>query len=148
MQTNGPTDAEREWRDIEAIKRLKARYFRFLDQKLWDDWGALFGREFTALYQGPHPDIVFGSGAELVAMNRELLASAPTVHHGHTPDISLTGPDTASGCWAMYDRVEMAGNAFEGWGYYDELYRREDGEWKFHRIVLTRLKIVPLQVAG
>ena len=28
--------------DIEAIRQLKARYFRFVDTKQWDRWGDLF----------------------------------------------------------------------------------------------------------
>ena len=31
--------------DIEAIKQLKARYFRLLDTKQWDDLKALFARD-------------------------------------------------------------------------------------------------------
>ena len=130
--------------DIEAIKQLKARYFRLLDTKQWDAWAGLFSADFTALYQGPHPDIHYASAAELVGSNRELLADVPTVHHGHTPEITLTGPDSATGIWAMYDRVELPGNAFEGYGHYHEEYRRVGGEWKIRRIVLKRLKISPL----
>lgn len=29
-----------------------------------------------------------------------------TVHHGHMPEIDITGPDTARGTWAMFDYVE------------------------------------------
>jgi 3-phenylpropionate/cinnamic acid dioxygenase small subunit len=28
--------------EIEAIKRLKARYFRLMDTKQWDQWGDVF----------------------------------------------------------------------------------------------------------
>ena len=28
--------------EIEAIKQLKARYFRSMDEKRWDDWGQVF----------------------------------------------------------------------------------------------------------
>ncbi len=43
------------------------------------------------------------------------------------PEITLTGPDSATGIWAMYDRVEMPGNRFEGYGHYHDEYRRVDG---------------------
>ena len=31
--------------DIEAIKQLKARYFRLMDQKRWDDWALVFAKD-------------------------------------------------------------------------------------------------------
>ena len=31
--------------DIEAIKQLKARYFRLMDQKQWEDWGLVFATD-------------------------------------------------------------------------------------------------------
>jgi len=130
--------------EIERIKQLKARYFRLLDTKQWDDWRECFSDDFRGLYEGPHPDIEFSSREEMVALNRDMLAEVPTVHQGHTPEIELTGPDTAAGIWAMYDRVEMEGAAFEGWGHYNERYCKVDGEWKISRIHLTRLKVVPL----
>ena len=33
--------------DIEAIKQLKARYFRFMDEKRWDEWGQVFTHDAT-----------------------------------------------------------------------------------------------------
>lgn len=42
--------------DIEQIKQLKAKYFRFVDTKQWDAWGELFTEDVIAVYQGPHPE--------------------------------------------------------------------------------------------
>lgn len=130
--------------EVEQIKQLKARYFRYLDCKQWEQWGTCFTEDFTAVYQGPHPDAVFNSARELVEQNREMLANVPTVHQGHTSEIELTGDSTATGIWSMYDRVEFPEGGFEGWGYYHEEYRKENGEWKISRIHLSRLKIAPL----
>jgi len=130
---------------IEEIKALKARYFRFLDCKQWEQWQECFSEDFTALYEGPHPDIEFASREELIAENRRILADVLTVHHGHSPEITLTSTETARGIWAMYDRVELPGAGFEGWGHYHEKYRKIDGQWKISRIHLTRLKISSLQ---
>ena len=131
--------------ELEQIKQLKARYFRFLDCKEWDNWRTCFTDDFTALYQGDHPDLEFASADELVQVNRELLAEVSTVHQGHTPEIVLVDDLNATGVWSMYDRVELPGAAFEGWGHYHEKYRKEAGEWKIAHILLTRLKVVPLQ---
>ena len=35
-----PIDKVQRLVDIEAIKQLKARYFRFMDTKRWQDWGS------------------------------------------------------------------------------------------------------------
>ena len=78
--------------DIEAIKRLKARYFRLMDTKQWEAWRELFTADFSGLYRGPHPDIAYASREEFVAGNREILEPLVTVHHGHMPEITLTGP--------------------------------------------------------
>ena len=38
--------------ELEAIKRLKYKYLRCLDQKLWDEIGALFTADATCSYSG------------------------------------------------------------------------------------------------
>ena len=128
--------------EIEEIKRLKARYFRHLDTKQWQAWRQLFTDDFVGEFHGPHPVIQFASPDEMVDANRSLLADVPTVHHGHMPEIEITGPDTASGVWAMVDIVKL-GAGFVGYGHYHEDYRREDGSWRIARIRLTRVLIEP-----
>ena len=132
--------------EIERIKTLKSRYFRLLDCKLWNEWKECFSEDFTAVYEGPHPDIEFGSRDVLVEQLRQQLGDIFTVHQGHTPEIIITGEDTATGIWAMYDRVELAGAAFEGWGHYHEEYRKVEGDWKISRLRLTRLKVATLDI--
>jgi hypothetical protein len=126
--------------EIEAIKRLKAGYFRLLDTKQWDAWREVFTDDFTAEVHGPHPVIHFASADEMVASNREILAEAPTVHHGHTPEIDLTSSATATGVWAMQDVVKL-GAGFVGYGHYHEEYRKQGGEWRIARMKITRLLI-------
>ena len=132
----------REWRELRAIEALKARYFRLLDTKQWDAWRALFTDDFEGHVEGPHPDIHFASADEMVETNRKVLADAPTAHHGHTPEITLTGPDTAEGIWAMVDVVTL-GDGFTGYGHYHETYRKVDGSWKIAKLRLTRTLVVP-----
>jgi hypothetical protein len=131
--------------EIEAIKQLKARYFRLLDTKQWDAWRDVFSDDFTAEVDGGgmHPTIRFASPEEMVAGNRKLLATAVTVHHGHMPEITLTGADTASGVWAMMDLVKL-GAGFRGYGHYHEEYVKRAGGWRIRRLRLTRLEMVPL----
>jgi len=131
--------------EIEAIKQLKARYFRLLDTKQWDAWREVFSDDFEADVEGGsvHAPVHFASADEMVARNREILATASTVHHGHMPEIDLTGPDTATGIWAMVDEVAL-GAGFRGFGHYHEEYVKRGGRWRIRRLRLTRLKLVRL----
>ena len=95
--------------EIEEIKKLKAKYFRLMDKKLWDEWADLFTEDVTAVYEGPHPDIHYNGRDEIVKITSETLANAVTAHHGHMPEIELKGPTEATGTWAMYDFVKMPG---------------------------------------
>ncbi|MEN8162215.1 MAG: nuclear transport factor 2 family protein [Myxococcota bacterium] len=132
--------------EIRAIEALKARYFRLLDTKQWDAWREVFTEDFEADVdgQGVHPTLHFASRDEMVERNREVLATAPTVHHGHMPEITLTGPDTATGVWAMMDIVRL-GRGFRGYGHYHEEYVKQAGEWRIRRMRLTRLLVISLE---
>lgn len=141
---------DQELRDIEAIKQLKARYFRYMDTKRWAD----MRRQFTddARFDGTN---VTTSVDAFIAALAERHRDAVTVHHGHMPEIALTGADTARGIWAMYDWVEHekpiapGGRAagylgFIGFGHYEEEYRREGGAWKISFLRLTRIRVNPV----
>ena len=131
--------------EIEAIKQLKARYFRLLDTKQWDAWREVFSDDFTAAVEGGsvHAPIHYASADEMVASMRALLATAETVHHGHMPEIALTGADSATGIWAMMDIVKL-GAGFRGYGHYHEEYVKRAGAWRIRRLRLTRLAVIPL----
>jgi hypothetical protein len=133
--------------DLHAIQQLKSRYFRYLDTKAWDQWRQLFTDDVDfyvedSVRPGQATSTV-SSADELVARVSKALATAVTVHHGHTPDIEFTAPDQATGIWAMYDWVDDAekGYAVQGWGHYHERYRRrDDGAWQISELRLTRLR--------
>jgi hypothetical protein len=125
--------------DLEAIKQLKARYFRLMDTKQWDAWGDLF-TENAVLQASPDPEERFRGRDEIVAKVSHLLRDAVTVHHGHMPEIEIHG-DTATGVWAMDDFVEMPQLVLHGWGHYHEEYAREDGRWRIRSSRLTRLRL-------
>jgi 3-phenylpropionate/cinnamic acid dioxygenase small subunit len=135
---------------IEKIKQLKARYFRLMDTKQWEAFGSVFTSEAEI-------DVRQDAGAEagqvrgrerIVESIRSAVDAARTVHHGHMPEIEVTGPGTARGTWSMYDYVEWpAGDArrgFHGFGHYSETYRVEDGAWRIATLQLTRIRKDPL----
>jgi uncharacterized protein (TIGR02246 family) len=136
--------------DLEAIKALKARYFRTLDHQDWDGFGQVFTPD--AVLEVPEADATRVGREAIVAFVRDALTGARTVHHGHMPEIELTGRDTARGTWAMFDYVEWpaVGGArvgLQGYGHYREEYVREDDAWCISRSRLERLRVDPLSAA-
>lgn len=134
--------------DLEAIRQLKARYFRLMDTKQWDTWTNCFTDDVRATYEGAPradpelPDIATLDGrAELVKGVRALLAGAKSIHQGFMPEIELTSATTARGIWAMFDHVMLPKCDFKGWGHYHEEYVKQGGDWKIKSIHLTRLHI-------
>jgi hypothetical protein len=135
--------------DIEAIKQLKARYFRLMDQKRWDDWAMVFAKDAHLVV--PEGGVDERGRAAVVASVSGVLEGVRTVHHGHMPEIEITGTDTATGTWAMFDYVEFPPSpsgtrlGLQGFGHYTEEYIREDGEWRIASLLLSRLRIDPLE---
>ncbi len=133
--------------EIEEIKKVKARYFRLMDQKQWDEWRELFTEDVTAVYHGAPRNRQNEGQAALRCEGREnlvtkvstLLANVVTVHHGHMPEIEVTSPTTATGIWAMFDYLRLPGSTLKGYGHYEEDYVKEAGMWKIKRTLLTRL---------
>lgn len=125
--------------EIEAIKALKARYFRCMDQKRWAELAEVFARDAVAQWD-PHPEVLYGREA-IVAHIRAGIEPLVTVHHGHMPEITLTGPEAAHGIWAMFDLVEGESFRLEGYGHYEEDYVKEEGRWCIMRLRLTRLRV-------
>ena len=82
--------------EIEAIRRLKAHYFRFLDGKRWQEWGELFTEDALLDTTDDAPDMIRGRDAIVKAVSRAI-GEALTIHHGHMPEIDLVGPGRATG---------------------------------------------------
>jgi ketosteroid isomerase-like protein len=135
------------WEDIEAIKQLKARYFRYLDTKQWEQWGDVF-TEDCELVNPQSRDVPLRGREEIVGLISRNLENVVSVHHGHMPEIELLSDTEARGIWAMFDLLigvrhsrEDAGEVrLEGFGHYIEHYRKEpDGRWRIARLQLMRL---------
>jgi hypothetical protein len=134
--------------DIEAIKQLKARYFRYLDTKQWEKWRGLFTDDCAL------PEMPYESIDDLVATISAQRQDATTVHQGHTPEIVLLAADRARGIWAMSDYVEFPEPAregraggyrgFVGAGHYEEEYRKDGGTWRISSMRLTRLRVAAI----
>jgi hypothetical protein len=133
---------------IEEIKRLKAKYFWGLDNRDWDYWR----KEVWA------PDarlIVPEAGRDEVGIDAVIAyvsastAGQVSVHHGHMPIIDLTSDTTATGIWAMEDRLyrsqdnplEDGSHYLHGFGHYHETYVLTGAGWRIETTRLTRLRV-------
>jgi hypothetical protein len=131
-------------KDIEAIKQLKARYFRLLDLKRWEKFADVFTEDACLDVGDDVPGLVVTGRANIVAAVSRGVGSAVTVHHGHMPEIEIVGPNRAHGIWAMEDHLEFPGDppslVVHGRGHYHEEYEKEaDGAWRIKSLRLVRL---------
>jgi hypothetical protein len=125
--------------DVEAIRKLKARYFRTMDTKDWEGMRQVFTDDVTVDTSEAGGSIV--SGAEnFIAFLQNTLRGAVTVHHGHMPELDLTSPTTATGIWALNDLVIWpTGVRLNGYGHYYETYEKVGDDWRIKSSKLTRL---------
>lgn len=118
--------------DIDAIKSLKYSYFRNVDRKQLDAIEKQMLPECSTSYHGGrygNPD-----RASTIAFLREALGQhVLTLHQAHHPEIELHGENEASGRWYMHDIVInlRERTRLEGNGFFEDRYRKVDGEWKF-----------------
>jgi SnoaL-like domain len=135
-------DDSADLREIEAIKQLKAKYCRYLDDKDWVQWRRLFDDEFASDITGIGGRQTTGADA-FVAYTRQSIGrpSQRTVHQVHAPEINLTSATTAKGVWALNDVVRLApAVTLHGYGHYHETYEKRDGHWRIKTSRLTRLR--------
>lgn len=117
--------------EIEYIKRLKHRYLRCLDQKLWDEIAGCFAPEATASYGGGAYEFD-GRDAILGFLTTSMGATTMlTSHRCSQPEIDLVGDDAATGIWALQDVVILTDAALviRGAAFYNDRYAKRDGQW-------------------
>ena len=122
----------------EALKRLKYKYLRCLDQKLWDEMEECFTPDAVAAYSGGKYSYE-GRDAILAFLKKSMGAETfLSSHRCHHPEIELTGPDTATAVWALEDVVieEKWGITIRGAAFYRDEYVKQDGRWRIrqHRL--------------
>lgn len=126
-----------ELEDIEAIKQLKARYWFACDQRDADGIRDCFVNKNLLIdfgFIGQFTDI-----NEFLKLFLEMTdkASHIDLHHGIAPEIKIQNKNEASGRWRMsFQLIESEAQVvqFMG-GYYEDIYRRENNQW---RIAHTR----------
>ncbi|WP_158010678.1 nuclear transport factor 2 family protein [Tardibacter chloracetimidivorans] len=128
--------------NIENIKLLKARYCRFLDQQMWDDFVELFtpGCMFAVEVKDPAQWSIFrkeGSNPEPISrdlwiamVSRTMADGGMSAHHVHSPEISFVDDSNAIGFWALEDHLLTPAMKFHGWGRYEHRLIRIGSAWK------------------
>ena len=125
--------------DIEAIKQLKARYFRTLDTRDWAGYRRVFTDDVVMDTTESGGERIVGADAFLEYLGTAL-AGTTTVHQGHMPEITLTSDTTATGIWALHDIVIWPGGMrLDGFGHYHETYVKGDDGWRIATSKLTRV---------
>jgi hypothetical protein len=119
--------------DLEAIRQLKYRYWRCLDCKRFDELAGCFTEDATADYAGGR--YRFAGRDAIMAFLRQVLAPESGVigfHHGHQPEIVLTGPATARGTWALHNYFfnEGQNRGVRIAAFYQDEYVKVDGAWR------------------
>jgi ketosteroid isomerase-like protein len=127
---------------IEALKRLKARFFRCLDDRDYDEMRTLFTEDAViGTTTGRHFD---GIDSFLAFLGDPANRPARTVHHGHLPEIEIISPTTATGTWALHAYAEFADHgdprSTHRFGRYRDEYRKQGGAWK---IAAQRVELLP-----
>ena len=136
----GDTVADHD--DIEAIAQLKARYFRLMDTKQWDQLAEVFTPD-VHIDMSNEGGGVTDSVEEYMPFLVANIGEVTTVHHGHMPEIELTSPTTARGIWALEDQLWWPEGApiahMHGFGHYHETYEKRDAGWRIKTMTITRL---------
>jgi bile-acid 7alpha-dehydratase len=117
--------------ELEAIKRLKYKYLRCLDQKLWDEIGTCFTPDASCSYSGGK--YAFDGRDAIVDFLRKAMG-APSFyssHRVHHPEIEFTSDTTAFATWALEDEVieTKAQITIRGAAFYHDEYVKVGGAW-------------------
>lgn len=128
--------------DFEDIRTLKHRYFRGIDTADLNLLSGLFSEDLVVDYRGGTYRVSLEGRDNMVEfLANSFHSGALAMHHGHMPEITLTGDDTAEGIWYLEDifinlesRTHTVGSAI-----YRDQYRREGGAWKISRTEYDRV---------
>jgi SnoaL-like domain len=120
---------------LEEIRRVKYRYLRCVDLKLWDEIGEVFTADATVDYgtRALGKPIKLAGRDEIVAFLRDSLGPGiVTTHFASQPEIDIDG-DVATGIWSFKDTVIATEYrvVIEGAAFYEDRYARGgDGRWR------------------
>lgn len=131
---------------IEDIRQLKAKYFRYIDCKLWEQLPSLFTNGMRVITEAGK--LYCEGGANYADSLKHSLELAVSCHQGFNAEIEFIDEQHATGIWAMQDRITWPDrHPTQGWkqilgqGHYHETYKMEDGAWRIDTLTLSRLRL-------
>lgn len=120
---------------VDDICRLKYRYLRCLDQKLWDEITTCFTADAVAEYSAG--SYRFEGRDAIVAFLRDAMGSEQFLssHRCHHPEIEFVSTTEATGVWALEDTVVHGehGVTIQGAAFYEDKYVFLDNAWLIAR---------------
>ncbi len=127
---------EPNWRDLEAIKRLKYKYQRCIDTKRWAELRECFTEDATAAYSAGKFSF---HDRDAILQFLEGAMGADTFHSCHAvsqPEIDFVDERTALGRWCLQDTVIDTNfdMMIHGAAFYEDEYRKgDDGVWRISK---------------
>ncbi len=127
--------------ELEAIKRVKYKYMRCVDLKLWDELATTLTDDATAAYSGGK--LSFRGRDAILSFLRDSLSDTDIVtsHRVQQPEIDLSGPDKATAQWALDDVVivRSADLTIRGAAIYTDEMVKVEGAWKIRSTGYKRI---------
>lgn len=139
---------------IEAIRQLKARYFRGVDTKDAAVLRAVFAEGAETDFRSESPDrdpaLHHNDPDTFVRNTIGMLQGVTTAHAGFMPEIEILSETEARASWSMTDHlwVEDGGGSrlpfktLAGWGVYHDTYVRTEAGWRIASTRLERIKVI------
>jgi hypothetical protein len=139
---------------IEAIRDLKAKYWRGVDTADGELVRSILAPDCELDYRGCCADPLTGIDhmpqMSIVMRGRDSWQTGNleeprvvTVHQGHQHEIAITGKTSATGLWVFTDRFFIPpGSAFTrltGYGHYHDTYEMAGDAWLLKTTRITRL---------
>jgi SnoaL-like domain len=128
--------------NFEDIRTLKHRYFRGIDTADVALLEGLFTDDIVVDYRGGNYRVQLQGRADMLEfLANSFHSGAVAMHHGHMPEITLTGENTADGVWYLEDifiSLERMNHTI-GSAIYKDTYRREGDVWKIASTAYDRV---------
>lgn len=126
--------------DIEAIKRVKAKYWWCQDKKLWNEMLDCFTEDAYLQYGTKLKLPSAKTAAQFFEGDSIGRPSTLSVHQGHNAeiDVSMDGT-TAKARWEVYVYIidEQDKKKRLHAGYYEDDFVKQGGKWKIKRLLFT-----------
>lgn len=131
---------------IEAVRRAKARYCRFVDTKEWGLFAELFEPSFKFRMLTPTGEVAvsFEDRDSYLEACRTFLEGARTIHQVHNDEIDQISDTEIVAIWSMEDLVIIPNptggrpTRMHGRGHYHERWTLGAEGWRIASVELRR----------